>query len=79
MELSGTILTLHLSTIKWKNLIFDKCSLQSVEFFQTKLKDIDFSSCDIKDIRIPIEGLKGIVVSYEQAIGLSLLLGIKIK
>ena len=53
--------------------------MHETEFFQTKLKGLDFSSCDIKDIRVPIEVLKGLTVSYEQALGLSLLLGIKIK
>lgn len=68
-----------INEVKWKKITFDNCSLNGCEFFQTKLKDIDVSNCQIKDLRVPIEALKGLVVSYEQAIGLSLLLGIKIK
>lgn len=67
------------NSLKWKSLLFDNCTMKSVEFFQTKLKDIDLSNCQISDLRVPIDSLKGLVVSYEQAIGLSLLLGIKIK
>ena len=65
--------------IKWKSLEFNNCSMESVEFIHTKLKDIDLSNCNIKDLRVPVESLKGLIVSYDQALGLSLLLGIKIK
>lgn len=65
--------------VKWKNLEFIDSSLIGVEFIHTKLKDLDVSSCVIKDIKVPIEYLKGLVVSYNQALELSLLLGIKIK
>ena len=65
--------------VKWKNLEFIDSSLIGVEFIHTKLKDLDVSSCVIKDLKVPIEYLKGLVVSYDQALELSLLLGIKIK
>ena len=53
--------------------------MNGVEFFQTKLKDIDVSNCQISDLRVPVESLKGLIVNYDQALSLSLLLGIKIK
>ena len=67
------------NNLKWSNLEFDKCSMKSTEFFHTKLKNIDFSSCDIKDLRVLVDSLKGAIISYDQALELVLLLGIKIK
>lgn len=64
---------------KWKNLKFNESDLTETEFYKTTMKDIDLSTCTIKNIKIEINNLKGLQVSYEQALGLSLLLGIKIK
>ena len=40
---------------------------------------MDFSDCDINGAFFQIDKLKGVTVSYEQAISLAKLLGIKVK
>ena len=65
--------------MKWKKVIFNDSNLSSSEFIQSKLKDIDLSSCNIEDIKVDINNLKGCSVNLEQALELSLLMGINIK
>ena len=65
--------------MKWKKVTFTDSNLFGSEFVQTKLKDIDLSTCNIEDIRVDINNLKGCSVNLEQALELSLLMGIKIK
>jgi len=67
------------NSVKWKELTLDNCDLSDSEFNKTSLKNLDISNCIINNINIDITKLKGLTVSYEQAISLSLLLGIKIK
>lgn len=62
-----------------KNWILDESDFTGAEFFKTKLKDIDFSNCTILGINIDLDSIKGMVVNEEQAMLLSVLLGIKIK
>lgn len=67
------------SMVKWKSLNFENSDLTEVEFFQTSLQNLDLSTCLLQNIKVDITKLKGLQVNYEQALSLSLLLGIKIK
>ena len=50
-----------------------------MEFSGTNLKGIDLTSCEIDGIGARIEDLNGVIVSPEQAISLSGLMGIVVK
>ena len=65
--------------VKWKNLLFSNSELIDTEFLYTKLGKLDFSTCLMKNIKVDLSNLRGLCVSYEQAIELAFLLGIKIK
>ena len=43
-----------------------------------KVNLLDFSTCEIHQVIIPMEQLKGLTVSTEQAVQLAQLLGLKI-
>ena len=65
--------------INHKDLIFDNCSLVECEINKTKLNNIDVSSCNITNLKVDVSNLKGLIVSIDQALMLSTILGIKIK
>ncbi len=67
------------NNLKWKKITFESCDLTNSEFYNTIMRDIDFTTSTITNIKININNLKGLIVNYEQALVLSLLLGIKIK
>lgn len=62
-----------------KKASFEKCNLSRCEFISTSLKDLDLRTNDISSLLLSLENLRGAIVSSEQALQLSLLLGIKIK
>ena len=68
-----------INNIKWKNLKFSESNLTSAEFYNTQLKNLDLRTSTIKNIKVTINNLKGLIVNLEQALELSLLLGINIK
>ena len=70
-----------LSEVTFKNFLTYDTSWAKVEFFKTKLDKIDVSKCNIEGIIISnnFEELKGMIVSYDQAVSLSKLLGIVLK
>lgn len=57
---------------------YDECNLVECEFINTPLTTLDFSTCEIYGAMIPVQSLKGLSVSSEQAIQLAQLLGLKI-
>lgn len=67
-----------LNEVAWTNLSFQNCSLMRAEFFKTSLKKIDFTSCQIEGVVLDLKHLKGLVVTSDQAILLSTLLGLTI-
>jgi len=65
--------------IKWKKIVFNNCNLEETEIYKMSLEKLDLSSCNISKIMVSVNDLKGLIVSVDQALSLSLLLGIKIK
>ena len=65
--------------VKWKSITFDNCDLSEAEFYKTNLNGIDVSNSIVSNIKVPVTELRGLVVSVDQALSLSTLLGIKIK
>ena len=63
----------------FKKTSFDKCILNSTEWFNTKLKELDFSSCEIENIAVSSDKLTGVVVNSSQALEFVKLLGIVVK
>lgn len=63
---------------QYAKVAYEENNLSESEFINTKLAGIDFSTCDLNNIVIPIESLKGLTVSSEQAIQLAKLLGLNI-
>lgn len=62
-----------------KKVGFDHCNLTRAELLHSSLYQKDLSNCDIEGITLSFDDLKGAIVSHEQALALSLLLGIHIK
>ena len=62
-----------------KKVGFDHCNLTRAELLHSSLYQKDLSDCDIEGITLSFDDLKGATVSPEQALALSLLLGIHIK
>ena len=58
--------------------VINTCNLSESEFINTSLATLDFSTCEIHQVIIPMEQLKGLTVSTEQAVQLAQLLGLKI-
>jgi uncharacterized protein YjbI with pentapeptide repeats len=65
--------------VKFKDIIFDACNLEEVEFLNTNLNNIDFSNSEIDGIVVNMALVKGCLVNTYQAVELSKLLGLKIK
>ena len=63
---------------QYKKVSYEECQLAESEFINTSLATLDFSSCDIQQIIVPVENLRGLTVSNEQAVALASLLGLKI-
>ena len=63
---------------QYKKVSYEECQLAESEFINTSLATLDFSSCDIQQIIVPVENLRGLTVSSEQAVALASLLGLKI-
>ena len=57
----------------------NNCDLSEAEFYKTNLNGIDVSNSIVSNIKVPVTELRGLVVSVDQALSLSTLLGIKIK
>ena len=63
----------------FKHVSFDKCVLNSTEWFNTELKKLDFSSCEIENMAVSSDKLTGVVVNSSQALEFVKLLGIVVK
>ena len=63
----------------FKKTSFDKCILNSTEWFNTKLKELDFSSCEIENIAVSSDKLTGVVVNSSQALEFVKLLGLVVR
>ena len=62
----------------YRKVSYDTCNLSESEFINTSLATLDFSTCEIHQVIIPMEQLRGLTVSTEQAVQLAQLLGLKI-
>ena len=62
----------------YKKVSYERCQLSESEFINTPLATLDFSSCEIHQAIIPVENLRGLTVSSEQAVALATLMGLKI-
>ena len=67
----------YFSLIKWIDWTFEQTNLEYSQWIDTPLKGIDVSHCMISGIQA--SEYQGIIVNVEQALALSLLLGIEIK
>ncbi len=65
--------------LQQKKLKLDKVNFSSCDIMESKLDDVDISTCELDGILIDSYSMKNLVVSQEQAIMLSQLLGLKIK
>lgn len=63
----------------WQHLTLENCSLTDSNWFRTKLKDLDFSQNTFQKIAISQELLNGVKVSPEQALIISVGLGMIIE
>lgn len=63
----------------FKNVFFTSSRLQLMEFLKTPLKGIDLRSCEIEGIKLSGPELFGTIVTPDQAIELSKLLGILVQ
>ena len=62
----------------YRKVSYETCNLSESEFINTSLATLDFSTCEIHQVIIPMEQLKGLTVSTEQAVQSAQLLGLKI-
>ena len=69
----------YLADTSLQDCIFDKVNFLESDILHTSFSSIDISSCCLKDVRLTLDSLKGAIVSEEQALAFSKLLGIKIK
>lgn len=67
------------SNSKFNGVIFEKSLLTRAQMSGTKLRDIDFTSCDIAGLGLEISDAYGMIVTSEQAVYLSSLMGLVIK
>lgn len=63
---------------QFNKVCYKENDLSESEFINTKLSGLNFSTCDIHNTIIPVDSLKGLTVSSEQAIQLAKLLGVNI-
>ncbi len=68
-----------LMELKQKSLKMENCDLSEAELSGADLRDLDVSNCRLSGVIADLNCLKGLVVSDEQALMLSGLLGIRIK
>lgn len=68
----------HISYSKL-SAVFKDCSLLGSNLFHTPLQGLNFTSCNIQGICVAIEDLKGVIVNSEQAVDLSILLGLVVE
>ncbi|CAM4286333.1 pentapeptide repeat-containing protein [Paenibacillus tarimensis] len=64
---------------KLTKLHLNGCKLQQAEFLRTNMTGIDLSTCEIEGISIPLENLKGCIISQEQAAIFAQYLGLVIR
>ena len=83
---SCSVLTCNLSNalfsqVTLRHTKFSECRFICAEMFKTSLRGIDLSDCDISGIALSdtLYELRGAEVSYDQAVDLIGLLGIKVK
>ena len=67
------------SESKFKKTVLKDCEFTRADFMHADLNGMDFSDCGIDGAFFQLDRLKGITVSYEQAVSLAKLLGIKVK
>ncbi len=64
---------------KLSKVKFNSCNIEDIDFTETVLTGIDISTCKFENINVDMKSLKGCIVSREQAIGFSTLLGLKVR
>lgn len=64
---------------QFKDVEFLDSTLENIEIFKSPLKGVDISSCTLIGGKFCVEDLKGAIVSSEQALALSRLLGMIIR
>lgn len=63
---------------KWSDLVLSDCVLDGSEFARFPLKGMDLSACRFTHLRVDVNALRGLKVTREQAMSLSMLLGLVI-
>lgn len=63
---------------RWSDLVLRDCTLDGSEFARTSMKGLDLSGCRFSHLRVDVQALRGVRVNREQAMTLSLLLGLVI-
>lgn len=74
-----TIQSTNYYNCEFNKIKFDDCELNKGDFYQTSLKGIDLSTCTYEILNVTPESLDGCIVSADQAIGFSKLLGLHVK
>lgn len=64
---------------KFNKTILEKCCFERANFMHADLKDIDFSDCNIDSAYFMLDKLKGITVSFEQAVEFAKMIDLKVK
>lgn len=62
-----------------KKLILKECELEALEILHTSLYGVDFTTDQIDGMKTDLESIRGAIVSSNQALSLSQLLGIVVK
>jgi len=65
--------------IKQKNFVTHTVDFTQTDFTETSLDSMDLSTCKLEGVRLSPHRLKGVMVNSYQAIGLAVLLGVKVK
>ena len=63
---------------RWRAVTFDRCNLQSSEWLHTSMKGLKLVSNQIEGIAVELPALRGLIVTADQALVLSGLLGLKV-
>lgn len=64
---------------RFKNTEVRKCNFDNADFMKAELAGTDFSDCSINGAYLDINKLKGVTVSYDQAIAITKLFGINVR
>ena len=63
---------------KWMDWVLRSCQMQQAEMQETPLKNLDVTSCRVDGLLVALNALRGMKVTPEQAVQLSVLLGLTI-